>query len=353
MKQRVIIIALMILMLIPALSYGVSEAGLVYLLMEPGSRSGGMGQAYVAQVDDAFAGYWNTGAMAFSRNTQFALMHTNWLGDIFPDIYYEYLGFNTYVEGTGTIGFNVLFLTYGEQDAYDENQVFNGTFSSWEMAPTVTYGYQLSKNLGIGGAFKFIHSDLAPKKVTADDMKGQGSTFAFDFGLNVRDIPVLPETILPQSRLNLGLNIQNMGPNIVYINEEQSDPLPLNWRMGLSWQVWNTDISRLTMNADMNKLLANRKHHWYERVFRDWVDQSLDEEWDEIIWGAGGEFSYLNLLSLRLGYIYDREGEIEGISYGAGVFYEQDGFRVDIDFAMQPGGDLQDFNRTFSLKVSF
>ena len=343
----------MILMLIPALSYGVSEAGLVYLLMEPGSRSGGMGQAYVAQVDDAFAGYWNTGAMAFSRNTQFALMHTNWLGDIFPDIYYEYLGFNTYVEGTGTIGFNVLFLTYGEQDAYDENQVFNGTFSSWEMAPTVTYGYQLSKNLGIGGAFKFIHSDLAPKKVTADDMKGQGSTFAFDFGLNVRDIPVLPENLLPQSRLSFGLNIQNMGPNIVYINEEQSDPLPLNWRMGLSWQVWNTDISRLTMNADMNKLLANRKHHWYERVFRDWVDQSLDEEWDEIIWGAGGEFSYLNLLSLRLGYIYDREGEIEGISYGAGVFYEQDGFRVDIDFAMQPGGDLQDFNRTFSLKVSF
>jgi len=109
----------------------------------------------------------------------------------------------------------------------------------------------------------------------------------------------------------------------------------------------------LTFNGDMNKLLANRKHHWYERIYRDWVDQSLDEEWSEIIWGTGGEFSYLNLLSLRLGYIYDREGEIEGVSYGAGLYYTQDKFRVDVDFAMQPGGDLQDFNRTFSIKVSF
>jgi len=355
MRQRLLLIVLVALLLTPVLSYAVSEAGLVYLLMEPGSRSGGMGQAYVAQVDDAFAGYWNTGAMAFNRSTQFALMHSNWLGDVFDDIYYEYFGFNTYLEDTGNIGFNVMFLTYGQQDAYDEDANFLKSFSSWEVAPSITYGYQLNKHLGIGGAFKFIHSDLAPEGTgaTEEGLKGQGSTFAFDFGVKLADIQVLPETMLPQSRINLGLNIQNVGPNIVYINEEQSDPIPLNWRMGFSWQIWNTEISRLTFNGDMNKLLANRDHHWYERVYRDWVDQSLDEEWSEIIWGTGGEFSYLNLLSLRLGYIYDRAGEIEGVSYGAGLFYTQDKFRVDVDFAMQPGGDLQDFNRTFSIKVSF
>ncbi|MDP8209368.1 MAG: PorV/PorQ family protein [Candidatus Stygibacter australis] len=376
MKQSLILIALVILLLIPVFSYAVSEAGLVYLLMEPGSRSGGMGQAYVAQVDDAFAGYWNTGAMAFNRSTQFALMHSNWLGDVFDDIYYEYFGFNTYLEDTGNIGFNVMFLTYGEQDAYDEDANFLKSFSSWEVAPSITYGYQLNKYLGVGGAFKFIHSDLAPEGTgaTEEGLKGQGSTFAFDFGINLKDLPwslsdifyvFFPNLLLirdlslpnipdlPGSSMSLGLNIQNLGPNIVYINEEQSDPIPLNWRMGFSWQMWETEISRLTFNADMNKLLANRDHVWYERIYRDWVDQPLDEEWADIIWGTGGEFSYLNLLSLRLGYIYDRVGEIEGISYGAGLFYEQDKFRVDVDFAMQPGGDLQDFNRTFSIKVSF
>jgi hypothetical protein len=355
MRRSLNVIALIIIILIPSLSFAVSEAGLIYLLMEPGSRSGGMGQAYVAQVDDAFAGYWNTGAMAFNRSTQFALMHSNWLGDVFDDIYYEYFGFNTYIEGTGNIGFNVMFLTYGEQDAYDENAVFLRSFSSWEVAPSFTYGYQVNYNLGLGGAFKFVHSDLAPEGTGASEsgLKGQGSTFAFDFGLKYTNIPVLPARLLPDSKLSLGLNIQNFGPNIVYINEEQSDPIPLNWRMGFSWQVFRNEISRFTLNGDMNKLLANREHSWYERIYRDWVDQPLDEEWDEVIWGTGMEFSYLNLLSLRMGYLYDRLGEIEGFSYGAGLFYEQDKFRVDIDFAMQPGGDLQDFNRTFSLKVSF
>ncbi len=375
MRKSFFVTALVILLLIPSLSFAVSEAGLIYLLMEPGSRSGGMGQAYVAQVDDAFAGYWNTGAMAFNRSTQFALMHTNWLGEIFDDIYYEYFGFNTYIEGTGNIGFNVMFLTYGEQDAYNEDAVFLKTFSSWEVAPSITYGYQVGKHLGLGGAFKFIHSDLAPEGTGATEagVKGQGSTFAFDFGMQVNKVPwaltdfiyvFFPEFLLikdkmpeysplPGSKMSLGLNIQNFGPNIVYINEEQSDPIPLNWRMGLSWQVWENDYSRLTLNGDMNKLLANRDHTWYKRIVLDWADQSLNEEWDEVIWGGGGEFAYLNLLSLRMGYIYDRLGEIEGISYGAGLFYKQDKFRVDIDFAMQPGGELQDFNKTFSLKVSF
>jgi hypothetical protein len=355
MRKRLFLYALIIFLAIPSLSFAVSEAGLVFLLMEPGSRSGGLGQAYVAQVDDAFAGYWNTGAMAFNRSTQFALMHTNWLGDIFDDIYYEYFGFNTYVEGTGNIGFMVQFLTYGEQDAYDEDANFIKRFSSWEVAPAVTYGYQLNNNLGLGGAFKFIHSDLAPEGTgnTEQNLKGQGSTFAFDFGFNYRNIPVLPATILPESKLSLGLNIQNLGPNIVYINEEQSDPIPLNWRLGFSWQVTSNPYYKFTLNGDLNKLLANRDHHWYERLLLDWTDESLDEEWNDVIWGGGGEFTYLNLLSLRLGYLYDREGSIEGVSYGAGLFYTQDKFRIDVDFAMQPGGELQDFNRTFSLKVSF
>lgn len=347
MRQKLFVYALMIILLLPCLSFAVSEAGLVYLLIEPGSRSGGMGQAYVAQVDDAFAGYWNTGAMAFNRKTQFALMHSNWLGEVFDDIYYEYLGFNTYVEDVGNIGFNVTFLTYGEQDAYDEDAVFKGTFSSWEVAPSITYGYQVDKHLGVGAAFKFIHSDLAPEGTGSSEegIKGQGSTFAFDFGLKY--------TRLLDTGLSLGLNIQNLGPNIVYINEEQSDPIPLNWRMGFSYQIIETPTMQFAFNGDMNKLLANRDHEWYERLILDWGDQSLDDEWSEVIWGTGGEFSYLNILNLRMGYIYDRLGEIEGMTFGAGLSYEKNDFLVNFDFAMQPGGDLQDYNRTFSAKVSF
>lgn len=350
MKQRLFVFTLMILLLIPSLSFAVSEAGLVFLLIEPGSRSGGMGQAHVAQVDDAFAGYWNTGAMAFNTSpAQIALMHSNWLGEVFDDIYYEYLGANFFIPDVGNIGLNGVFLTYGEQDAYDEDANFTGTFSSWELALSATYGYRVSRNLGLGAAFKFIHSDLAPEGTgnTEEGLKGQGSTFAFDLGVKwiIFDIG--------SQSLAYGLNIQNFGPNIVYINEEQSDPIPLNWRMGLSYQPIRNNIIDLTINADMNKLLANREHHWYERIYKDWADQSSDDEWAEIIWGAGAEFRYMKILNVRTGYIYDRLGEIEGPSFGLGLSFERSGLVIGVDYAMQPGGDLQDYNHTFSAKVSF
>ena len=48
-----------LILMSPVLVFAVSEAACIFLLIEPGSRPGAMGHAYVAQVDDAFAGYWN------------------------------------------------------------------------------------------------------------------------------------------------------------------------------------------------------------------------------------------------------------------------------------------------------
>lgn len=343
---------LVLMLIVPSLVFAVSEAAAIYLLIEPSSRSGAMGQAHVAQVDDAFAGYWNTGAMAFNRSTQFAFMHTNWFGEIFDDIYYEYLGVNKYFEDTGNLGLSIIYATYGTQEMYDEDGTFIKDFSSWDVSAAITYGYQVSKNIGVGGAFKYIHSDLAPEGQgeTETGEKGQGSSFAFDFGYLQKNI--IP--IIPMGRLDFGFNIQNFGPNITYINEEQSDPLPLNLRLGFSWKAFESELSRLTVNTDMNKLLANREHDWYSRLVQDWFDQPLDAEWEEVILGFGAEYAYLNLLSLRSGYLLDRTGSIEGFSFGGGLFYiYEDRFRIDVDFAMQPGGDLQAYNKTFSVKVSF
>jgi len=352
MKKRFTLVTLALMMLIPSLVFAVSEAAAIYLLIEPSSRSGAMGQAHVAQVDDAFAGYWNTGAMAFNRSTQVAFMHTNWFGEIFNDIYIEYLGVNKYFEDTGNVGLSVIFATYGKQQMYDEDGNFIKDFSSWDATAALTYGYQVSKNIGVGGAFKYIHSDLAPEGQgnTEVGQKGEGKSFAFDFGYLQKDI--IP--LLPMGQLDFGFNFQNFGPNITYINEEQSDPLPQNLRMGISWKAFDTELSRFTANIDMNKLLANRNHDWYSRIVQDWFDQSVSEEWEEVILGFGAEYAYLNLLSLRGGYLLDRTGSIEGFSFGGGIFYViDDQFRVDFDFAMQPGGDLQAYNKTFSFKVSF
>lgn len=382
-KYLAVSMVVMLGILIPQGLSGVSEAGVIFLLIEPGSRPGGMGQAYVAQVDDAFAGYWNPGAMAFNRKTQFAGMHTNWFGDIFDDIYIEYLGWNQYFEDIGNIGAHVIFLTYGKQDRMDEQGNYLGEFTSYELAVAASYANQVSERLGLGLTFKFILSDLAPEGTgeTEQGVKGQGISYAFDFGVKSQGVDfgqiiVAPynglivvyngiatlagfnkgrysDFSVPVHRLDFGLNLQNVGPNIVYIDDAQSDPLPMNWRMGFSYRLMESQFNKLTLNADMNKLLAN-DDPFYARIITAWKDDTFQDELDSTIFNIGAEYTYFNLLSLRAGYIYDKAGDIIGPSFGAGIQYTfTQKYKVSFDFAFQQGGGLVDYNKTFSLGLEF
>jgi len=395
MKSKVIILTLISIMLIPIAANAISEAAVMFLLIEPSARTGGMGQAYVAQTDDAFAGYWNTGAMAFNRQKQFGSMFSNWFGKIFSDMYYFHLAGNNYIEDLGNVGFAATYMTYGKQDQLDEDGNLLSTFESYDLSIAATYGYQASQRTGVGLAFKFILSDLAPEGTGTSEtgIKGRGMSYAFDLGLQHKGVDFGQVLVSPYNgalylyngiaylggfkkaelsdysilvdKLDFGFNYQNIGPNITYINESQSDPLPMNLRMGFSYRVLESKYNKFCINADMNKMLANRDP-LYQRIFTAWTDDFKDGDFDsisdfnnsievkEIIWGVGAEYTYLNLLTLRSGYLLDRAGEIKGFSFGAGFHYTfNKTYLVNIDYAFQPGGELQDYNQTLSLKLEF
>jgi hypothetical protein len=337
----------------PIFLHAISEASCIFLLIEPGSRAGGMANAFVAQVDDALAGYWNPGAMAFNRMNQFYLMHTNWFGDVpgLDDIYLEYFGWNNYFESLeGNLGFHMIYLTYGEQEKRDHQNRFLGTFTSFELALAATYAYQWSDNLGLGGTFKFIYSDLAPEGQgqTEQGIKGRGMSFAFDLGLKKKNFFV--------DKLDFGFNLQNIGPDITYINEAQTDPLPMNFRVGLSYRLVESEYSKFTINGDMNKLLAN-DDFVLKRLATAWYDDGglfSTRELESMIFSTGAEFLYWDLLAMRAGFIYDKAGSIIGPSFGAGFQYTfTNKYRASFDFAFQQGGELVDYNKTFSVGLQF
>ena len=351
MNKNILLLSIvLVLAIIPIKIHAVSEAGVIFLTIEPGSRSGGLAQAYEGCVDDGFAGYWNPGAMAFNDKTQIALMHTNWLGDVdgIDDMYYEYLGFYKYFPSlAGNFGMNVTYLTYGEQTQTDENGVKLSTFSSYEVAVAMNYGYKVSDNLGLGANFKFILSDLAPSGTgnTESNVKGRGNSFAFDVAAKGRNVLV--------KDLDLGVTIQNIGPDITYINEDQADPLPMTLRAGLSYKLVNSKFNRLSLNADINKMLVNDKAV-FSRLLTSWCDQSPKKEWDQTIKSIGGEYVYMDMLSLRCGYYNDKDGSITGMCYGAGINYTiSNAYKLKFDFAMQAAGELTDYNKTFSLGLEF
>ncbi|MBC8313561.1 MAG: PorV/PorQ family protein [Candidatus Cloacimonetes bacterium] len=351
-KTIVYLAALFVLIIITTNSaFAVSEATCMFLMIEPGSRPGGMGHSYVSLADDAYANWWNPGGLAFIKKSDIALMHSNWFGDVIDDMYYEYLGFAQYFENLGTFGFNITYMTYGELTAtkpvvspagYEELM----NFTSYEIAVGGSYGIEVMKDFGLGINVKGVISGLCPVIPQLDiNAKGEGLTVVFDVGLLKKNF------IIP--RLSFGLNLQNLGPDLRYRGSDIEQPMPLNFRAGFSYKILDDEFNKMVISADINKMLVNWDPLW-KRWFTSLTDDTAKNEFESMIENIGVEYNYYNLISLRVGYVNDIAGEIQGVSFGGGINYEiAPGQKLSFDFALQPAGGLTTNNKTFSIGVEF
>lgn len=307
--------------------FAVAEAGVPSLIIPPGARPNGMGEAFVAVSDDATAGWWNAGGLAFVKEKNLAFMHSQLVPDLASDVYYEYLGFSSEVSDVGTLSFALVYLTYGESIATDPQGTPLGTFTSWEGSLSGSFAMPITENLGMGLSMKFIRVDFAPGEFTQDQVEGAGTSFAVDVGALWR---------FPSKNLNLGLSVVNMGPDIAFIDREQSDPLPITARLGVAYTALSDEVSNLLLTGDVEQSLV-----WL-------IDDNADTRRSEI-WHAGAEYRYVNLLAGRFGYIYDDDGDFSAPTYGLGVIYK----RLSFDYANVPQAeDLERVHR-WSVYVSF
>ncbi len=328
MKGYSILIALLALGLIAGIADAqVSIGGAQSLYIQPGARPAGMGDCYVAVADDASAVSWNPAGLAFVPGQyNFTLMHTQLVPD-WEDVYYEYAAYAQKVQGLGTIGASIIYLTYGKQIATDPDSPDPiGEFNSYEVIPAIAYGTSIGENLAVGLALKFVYVDLAPAEYTQDQAKGAGSTFAADVGALYR---------VWDGKLRLGGAVQHVGPRIAYIDEEQSDPLPRNLKLGAAYMLLNDEMNELMLCGEYNKSLV---------IVEDIVDLSTG-----VILDIGAEYRYYDLLALRAGYVYDEDGEVKDFSFGMGLKYRNWAF--DVANVPQAEGLKRPFR--FSLTATF
>jgi long-subunit fatty acid transport protein len=299
-----------------------SEAGAQSLLIAPGARSDGMGRAFAAIANDANAVWWNPGGMAFARGHDASFMYTQLVPDLAEDVNYSYLAYVQHVEGWGGIGGSVGYLSYGKSLATDEFGNDIGEFTSYEIAPTIAYGTEIVSNFGVGVALKLVRVDLAPAFVSLDGRAGRGTTFAADIGGLVK---------APGIKSSFGAVIQNLGPNIAYIDEDQSDPLGRNLKVGLGYSPFETEVHRVLVAADANRFLLPGR------------TLAVD------VWSVGAEYEFNRLLALRVGYISDPRGTIEDMTFGLGLGYR--GFRFD--YASVPQSEFLERVNRFSASYHF
>lgn len=259
---------------------------------------------------------------------QIILMHVNWLPTLGLDMYYDFGSFVHHVRGLGTFGLNFIYLNYGEVEFIDENNNSLGTFFPYEMAVTTSFGTSLTNKLKVGINGKFIHSRLSDVGVGKEKGSGITSTFAVDLGLLYKIT----------DRVQFGTAISNLGPNISYIDQAQSDPLPRNLAIGISAKVWDTQYNSLLIQAELNKILVE-------------LNGGNVHELKTAIRHIGAEYWYSSFMALRAGYKYDKEGSVKHLTFGAGL--QLKAFMVD--FAYVPSSDESPLANTLrmSLTISF
>jgi hypothetical protein len=238
-----------------------------------------------------------------------SLMHSPWLPDFNLDLFYDYGAWIKNLKGIGTLGMAIRFLSYGEIISTNEFGKEVDQFHSFDGSLSLSYGTALNRNLFAGLTAKVVYSRLSPQgAVGAEIGSGSATAFALDAGILYRT---------PWRRLTLGLAATNVGPNISYIDAQQSDPLPRNLALGLSYKLWDSPFNRLILAIDINKELVD-------------LSESTSDELKQIIYNFGAEYSYASTVAFRIGYVYDEDGEVKVPTLGGGLAYRI--FRLDFAY---------------------
>lgn len=343
-RNKLITFILLALILLAKSNSAWAQAGVSavpFLQIEPDSRSAAMGNSGVAIADNSTATFWNPAGLAFQTGHEVNLTHTDWLPDFNVDMFYDYLSGRYYIDGIGAIAGHITFLNLGEQERTDGTGQSLGTFSSYEVAAGVAYGYKLTDNLALGTGIRFIFSNLVPP---GTDVEGQtarnGTSVGVDLAALYRTNPF--EVANREATFSAGVNLSNLGPRIQYTDEAQKDPLPTTLRVGWAYKMAldQSGFNTITISNDFSKLMARQGMGPFEALYNSWgtyrrpegdgtVSVPLSEQ---IMIGMGMEYWYDNLFALRAGYFYEspNNGAREFLTFGAGLRYNI--FGVDFSY---------------------
>lgn len=283
--------------------------------IQPGARQNGLGAAGVALAEDATGvTWWNPAALGFVKKSAVEITYAQLVPGLADDVTYNFASFVRPVEGLGAFGLGLVFLNYGTSEGTDASGNPTGSFSSNEVSPALYYGVQLLPDFSVGASLKYIRIQLAPEA-----QSGVGSTFGVDLAALYR---------IPAARLNLGVNVQNVGPSVTFLNEDQRSPLSRNLKVGMSWEAYGDDEFRVMAVGDFNQSLVTN---------------------DFYTWNGGLELRYTDQIAGRVGYYHDPLGQINDLTYGLGVGWKG----LSLDFASIPQAKDSDLPNVSKITLGY
>lgn len=292
-----------------------------FLLIEPSARSAGMGNAGVATFAEPAAVFYNPGALGELEDVGVEFTHSPWIADI----YYNYATVASSIGGGNALSISVTTLSSGDIAIRTVEQPLGtgGYYSVNDLAIGLGYGRRFTDRFSGGVQVKYIRERIWNSSLQA---------IAIDVGV-IYELPF---------RALLGASVSNFGSrgsfggrdlairydadtdkygdnsNIPGNVETESYPLPIFFRVGLSYPIVLGNVSSLVLVADAYHPNDN--------------DESVS---------VGAEWSFLNLFFARGGYqnlfLADNES---GLTLGAGLLVDSSGFTFRFDYAWNDYGLL-------------
>ncbi|MFH1714917.1 MAG: PorV/PorQ family protein [Elusimicrobiota bacterium] len=267
--------------------------GLQFLKIGVGVRAVGMGGAYAGLSDDVNAIYWNPAGLNKIERNEVSLMHCIW----FEDIRYQSLVF-AHPTSDASYGLMVNYLGMDPiGKVTNTGQSLGDKYSPSDIAVTLSYA-RVMFGAPVGVNLKYISSNIDTERAVG---------IAGDVGMQFE---------LAEDVVSLGIAVQNIGQDLVYIKEGTS--LPLNIKTGLAYKT-PVGMGELIITGDVNAPIDNK------------IGFNLGAEYKIKI---NEKFS----ISPRAGYRTDHS-ELEGtkdISLGWGILFND----IELDYAWTPYGEL-------------
>ena len=305
------------------------------LTVSPDARSAGMGDAGVAISPDANTAHWNPAKLGFVTNDMsVALSYSPWLRNIINDMSLTYLSGYKRVSQRAAFSASLLYFDLGDIQFTDELGNPLNIHNPKEYAVDLGYGQQLSDNLSVGVAARFIHSNLS---AGINDSR-PGNSAAVDIGVYyTKDLSLGAR----EYNLAFGGNISNIGAKIAYTNADRKDFLPTNLRLGTAFTMNLDPYNKITLAIDGNKLLVpspgvdTAENISVPRaIFSSFGDaqNGFREELQEVALSTGLEYWYNDVFAARAGYFYEspNKGDRHYLSMGLGMRYQK--FGIDVAY---------------------
>ena len=306
-----------------------------FLGITPDARAAALGDAGVASSADANSAYWNSAKLVFvEKDYGVSMSYTPWLGKIINDMYIFYLSGYYKIDRRQAVAFSMKYFDLGEvqfNQGPDPSDLL-GRYNPREFSFDVTYSRLLTEHISIGGALRYIHSNLTGYLSTNSFDASPGNSVAVDMGFYYTK----PWT-WKNSSLSLGATITNLGGKISYSDQNNSDFLPTNLRVGGAFKMEVSPMNTFTFLLDFNKLMVpsvknNPPPTMLSGVLGSFSDApgGFSEEMKEITTSFGVEYWYNNTFAGRLGYFYESKdkGNRQYLTSGIGVRYNQFGLDV-------------------------